>query len=367
MNYLDIDKIRSIHFEHTSKCNLLCPQCARVKDGKVVPELPLDELTLDDYKKILTPELVSQLDKVFWCGNYGDSIASNTFLECLEWVKSTGVPKISVITNGSARNSEWWVKVAKILNGPQDRVTFSIDGFEDTNHLYRVNAQWHKLIENVKAFIGAGGKAHWDYLIFDHNIHQVARAKTFAKKIGFESISFKNTSRFVNTAKFQEVMSEQVTHRKGDYSISSKENKNKTKYEQIIEKFGSFNEYVNQTPINCKTKNEQNIFIDFQMKLWPCCWVGAPKHFHDKQNIQEKQLNKLLNRYSKDFNSLRKYSLEEVLEHDFYDKDLVSSWSNTMDSEISKLFTCGRTCGDSYEFSSSTRFNEKTYYLDEVQ
>ena len=34
-----------------------------------------------------------------------------------------------------------------------------------------------------KVFIEAGGNANWDYLIFDHNIHQVAEAKQIAKKI----------------------------------------------------------------------------------------------------------------------------------------------------------------------------------------
>ena len=51
MSYLDIDEITGLHIEHTSKCNLLCPQCARVgSDGKKNPILPLNELTIEDYK-----------------------------------------------------------------------------------------------------------------------------------------------------------------------------------------------------------------------------------------------------------------------------------------------------------------------------
>ena len=103
MNYLDLSEITRIHFEHTSKCNLLCPQCARTTvEGTVNPVMPIDELSIDDYKKILTPSFAKQIEHVFWCGNYGDSIASNNFLECLEFVKSTGIPSISIVTNGSA-------------------------------------------------------------------------------------------------------------------------------------------------------------------------------------------------------------------------------------------------------------------------
>mgnify|MGYP004109623815 CR=1 FL=1 len=34
--YLTYDDITTVHIEHTSKCNLLCPQCARVVDGKIL-------------------------------------------------------------------------------------------------------------------------------------------------------------------------------------------------------------------------------------------------------------------------------------------------------------------------------------------
>tara|TARA_B110001454_G_scaffold13920_1_gene12642 strand:+ start:2072 stop:3166 length:1095 start_codon:yes stop_codon:yes gene_type:complete len=364
MNYLNLNEITTLHMEHTSKCNLLCPQCARVDEGKLNPKLPLEELTLDDYKRILTPEFAKQIKRIFWCGNYGDSIASNNFLECLEFIRHSGVEGLTIVTNGSARSPDWWTKVAQILDRDTDRVDFSIDGLEDTNHLYRINSNWKKLKENFTAFIDAGGNAHWDYLIFDHNIHQVAEAKKFAKEMGFESINFKNTSRFVKVSDFSNLMSEKVKTRKSTYTISSKENKNKTKYEQIIDKFGDFNSYVDQTPITCKYKVDKTVYIDFQMKLWPCCWVGSPTYFDDEDNIQKVQLKALQGRYEKDFNSLRKHTLEEVLEHEFYNKDLNDSWNNTMADKNSKLFTCGRTCGSDYEFSSAEgTLNAQRYVL----
>jgi len=362
MNYLNLNEITALHMEHTSKCNLLCPQCARVgPDGKKNSILPMEELTIDDYKRILTPEFAKQIKRIFWCGNYGDSIASNNFLKCLEFIRHSGVQGLTVVTNGSAQKPEWWTKIAKILDRDTDRVDFSIDGLEDTNHLYRINSIWPKLKENFTAFIDAGGNAHWDFLIFDHNIHQVAEAKGLAKELGFKSINFKNTSRFVKVDDFNEVMEIET---KNKNIISSKENKNKTKYEQIIDKFGSFNSYVDQTPITCKYKKDTTIYIDFQMKLWPCCWVGSPTYFDDDNNIQKVQLKALQSRYEKDFNSLRKHTLKEILNHEFYNKDLNDSWNNTTADKNSKLFTCGRTCGSDYEFSSQEgTFNSQRYTL----
>jgi MoaA/NifB/PqqE/SkfB family radical SAM enzyme len=353
MSYLNVDEITGIHIEHTSKCNLLCPQCARVgSDGKKNPILPLNELTIEDYKSLLTPDFASHIDRVFWCGNYGDSIASNNFLECLEFVRHSGVKGLTVVTNGSAQKPEWWIKMAKILDRDTDKVEFSIDGLEDTNHLYRINSNWQKLKENVESFIGAGGNACWDYLIFDHNRHQLAEAKDLADEMGFKEINFKNTSRFINLNDFNQILELET---KNYNIISSWENKNTDKYEQIIDKFGNFNAYVDQTSITCKYKTSKFVYIDFQMKLWPCCWVGAPTYFYNEDNIQSRQLKFLENKYGKEFNSLRTNTLEEVLKKDFYATDLVSSWNNNIEDKNPKLFTCGRTCGDNFEFSSRGR------------
>jgi len=48
-----------------------------------------------------------------------------------------------------------------------------------------------------------------------------------AKEMGFKSINYKNTSRFVNVSNFNEVMEIET---KNKSTISSKENKNRTKY-----------------------------------------------------------------------------------------------------------------------------------------
>ena len=362
MKYLELDQIKSFHIEHTSKCNLFCPQCARTLDGGLNPELDLDELTLDDYKKVFTPDFAKQLDRIWFCGNYGDPIVSNTFLDCAEYLKTAGVKSLQIHTNGSARNSDWWKRLAEV---PVE-VTFSVDGLKDTNHKYRVNSQWDKIINNMESFIDAGGKAHWDYLIFDHNIHQVGEAKQLATDLGFKSMSFKNTSRFVTTDQFQEQIdnsTQNVKTKKEEYKLSSKENVNKTKYEQIVDQYGSFDEYVNKTNISCKTKSKGSMYIDFQFKLWPCCWLGGPTHFYGNKNVQKKQLRSLQEKYGSDFNDLRKHSLYDVLHHIWYTNHLSSSWQHTMNDTNPKLFTCGRTCGTDYEFSSVGNFNEKRYEL----
>jgi sulfatase maturation enzyme AslB (radical SAM superfamily) len=369
---MKLTDIKVVHLEHTSKCNLLCPQCARTVDGNVNPLLELSELTLKDYKKIFTPEFSPQIERVFWCGNYGDSIASGNWMECAFWLRYSGVQSMQLYTNGSARKPDWWKKLAIIFNRKRDAVYFSIDGMEDTNHLYRVNSNWKIIMKNAEAFINAGGKARWDYLIFDHNAHQVKDAYNLAKEMGFRQIVFKNTSRFISNKEFLDSMprdEEEVIDRKTQekkHIIADKDNKNKNKFELIIEKYGNWNNYVNDTSIDCKYQNMKAIYINFKGQLWPCCWVGAPTHFYGKDNIQRDQLENLLTRYDENFNSIKKNSVKEILEHQYHNNDLVESWTNTMEDDNAKLHTCGRTCGSMYEFSSGMETsNAKRYYLNE--
>jgi len=352
-NFFAIDDIKSVQIDHTSRCNCLCPQCARVSNGVVNPRMPIDELTVEDYKVIFPSTIIKQVDIISQCGNYGDIVASNTILDCLEWLRENGcTAHINIMTNGSARTADWWKRLASIidLNG---RVIFGIDGLEDTNHLYRVNASWNKIMENASTYIANNGRARWDYLIFDHNQHQVEEAEKLAREIGFESFYVKNTSRFINDKNYLtgKVSEEETLKQPTDEKYRSTSSE---KFVNIIDKHNTWENYINETTIDCKFQKQSALFVDFQARLWPCTWVAAPIHFAKIDNIQTKQIHSLMEHYGTTFNSLRHHTLEDVLTHEWFASNLVSSWETD-----EKLMTCGRTCGTDYEFSSRAPANSK--------
>ena len=84
-------------------------------------------------------------------------------------------------TNGGVRNEHFWMDLAEL----DVKVIFSIDGLADTNHLYRRNVKWDKLMSNVETFISNGGRANWEYLVFKHNQHQTSQAEALSKRMGF--------------------------------------------------------------------------------------------------------------------------------------------------------------------------------------
>ena len=362
MIYLQKNKIEYLQIDHNSSCNLLCPQCIRTCDNIVNPSLPIRELQIDQYKKFINQ--LPNLKNIMFCGNYGDVIVSRTFIECLKYILSKTSAKIIITTNGSARNKKWWVDLALLLRN-RGKVNFSIDGLEDTNHLYRVNSNFNKIIENAKAFIDAGGIARWDYLVFKHNEHQIKEAEQLAKEIGFKQFQLKFTNRFIDNRQYTQ---QNIKLRNNDtIDISTKENFKASGYKQqqkIIKKYQNWSNYVDHTKINCKWRMGKQIFIDFEARVWPCTWVAGGVYHYGK-NIQKEQIYKLYTLYGKNFNSLFYFSLEDILNNQFYKNDLCQSWNSTINDKYNpKLLVCGRTCGTEYEFSSAYGKNKKIINLD---
>lgn len=353
--FLKITEIKALQIEPTSKCNLACPQCARTDKGKLNPVLPLTELTPEDYERIFISELTSQLEYVVFNGNYGDPVASKHINYAIDKLLKNKI-KIRMFTNGSLQTHNWWKELGDKFSKTKSEVIFSIDGLEDTNHLYRINSCFKKIMENAKVYIQAGGRARWDFLVFQHNYHQVEKAKSLAKKIGFQRFQEKRTARFIGGKYTKEENKNycEVFNKKGEVIDHLKAPPDKRKdFEKILEKYGSWNEYINKTQIYCRYKNNMKaLFIDFEGLVWPCCWIGAPIYFTDPEDPQKKQFDRLREKYKKNFNSLRQYSLMEILSHRWFDSELEESWQNQTTDHNFKLFTCGRTCGTSYEFTS---------------
>jgi len=339
--YKDISEIEILHLDHTSRCNLMCPQCPRTANNgsKLNPRLPITDLTLDDYKILLEPFEKEKIS-LFHCGNFGDVIASPTFDETFEF-SLTKAKQIKIATNGSARNTTWWTNLAHRAD-KKITVEFAIDGLEDTNHLYRVGSNYKKILENATAFINAGGRAHWNFIEFAHNSHQVEQARQLAKDLGFEYFSHKITARFVEYPG-------PVITRKGVQINDIEKNHNVDSMIQIQKEFDTFDNYALNTKISCKVLQIKQIFVDMNLKLWPCCWLGSPEYSSDN-NRQKQDFLRLWERYGKDFNSMRLHGWD-VLNHEFFQTYLQSSW-NDPHGDHKRMYTCGRTCGNKFEFSS---------------
>ena len=196
----DYNDIRTVHLEITEKCNAACPMCARnINGGEDNPWLQNAELSLNDIITIFPDKFIQQLNHIFMCGNYGDPIVAKDTLKVFKHFRNINPTLyLGMNTNGSARTVSWWKDLATVI-GSDGYVVFSIDGLEDTNYLYRKNTVWEKIIKNAKAFIDAGGIAHWEYIVFEHNEHQVEEARRLSEQMGFQKFQVKTSSRFFSS------------------------------------------------------------------------------------------------------------------------------------------------------------------------
>lgn len=312
MNYI-YEEISAIHLELTSLCNLKCPQCARTKDGQILPDLPLSHLSLNTIEKIFN-EMGKQVKYVHICGNYGDFILYPKPLEAIDLIYQSGVEFIKVYTNGSGRGKEFWLSLGQRLTENRGQVVFSIDGLEDTNHLYRVGSNWQTVIDSAKIFINAGGNAVWEWLPFEHNDHQIDNAISMAKEIGFSSIILKKNPRFspLNNGTHHTLKPSTKLVHKGIQTIEGMQ--------------------PTLFPIRCKYKARKMIYIDFQGYLLPCCWHGNLYKGKNKFN----DMYDIFKTYGFENFDTSKKSIRDILNHDWYTK--------AMDYTIKILPTCRKHC-----------------------
>jgi sulfatase maturation enzyme AslB (radical SAM superfamily) len=194
--------------------------------------------------KHLPVEQIAQLNKMFMCGNYGDPAAGKNTMELYQQFRKINPDIVlGMNTNGGLQSTIWWHSLGQLFNQSQDYVVFSIDGLEDTNATYRRNVSWPKLMANAEAFIAAGGSAHWDMLVYQHNQHQVDACEHLARDMGFSWFRAKVSKRpFTNELRFP-----------SGWKPST----------------------VTSTAISCHALNEQSAFIDAQGRMSPCCWLGS--------------------------------------------------------------------------------------------
>ncbi len=345
-NYKDI---RTIHLEVTQNCQASCPMCDRNMNGQGInPHINLDELTLQDCINIFPPSFIKQLNTMYMCGNLGDPIVAKDTLEIFKYFRMHNDNMwLSMNTNAGAKSPEWWQELAKVF-GRSGAVIFSVDGLEDTNHIYRQGVVWKNVERSMDAFIKGGGRARWDFLIFEHNQHQVEEARALSEKKGFEKFIAKKTGRFI-TQDSKKKESHQAVNRKG--KETAKLQKPKAKYQNsalkkqdvIINKYGSMDAYYDAAPIICKVKKDNSLYITAEGLALPCCWTAGRmyKWWHKDPKIE--QIWKFID---KDQLNAKK-GLKNVFNSNIFE-NIQESW-NKDSVQNGKLKVCAMKCGAEFD------------------
>ena len=379
--------VKLLHIELSSHCNAACPFCPRFLQGsrKVREDLRLQSISLNNFSTWFDKDALQKMSRILYCGTHGDPAMAKDAYEIFSYVKDCN-PNLwqFVHTNGGLRKPEWWAKLGALFNEHNFRVTFSIDGLEDTNHLYRRNVDWNLLMENVQAFTGAGGKALWEFLVFKHNEHQLKDSEELSKKLGFEQIVFKRPLGFNNLsntglrARGAYDKNGQLEHKlfpatNPDYvnldgplneavedsvplsfdpasmqrfKIESMKRKSENFRDDVIPIHQEYLLELDDMKINCKSNDPKygnEVYVSANGIVFPCCYVGT-RVDSDIDLYEDMQLREHMNHMGFDKFSLHNQPLQKIIDSGILDSVFTNSWDK--DSiKCGKMAYCAQTCG----------------------
>ena len=190
-----------IEIELTTKCTLGCPACPRND--------PSDNPIYWDVGHMDTNLAKSFADdptdrSYLFVGCYGDPIYHPDFIDIIKYYVDRD-KRLTIHTNGSFKKQKWWDELASINWTSKQKFTFSVDGLEDTNHIYRIRANWESIIRGMKTM---GSLPHerkprleWKMLVFPYNKHQVPEARQLAMDFGVDHFSPVTSERDINNYK----------------------------------------------------------------------------------------------------------------------------------------------------------------------
>jgi MoaA/NifB/PqqE/SkfB family radical SAM enzyme len=361
----DLSKIDEYQIEITTRCNAACPQCPRNINGEGVnPYMPLTHISLDTIKQTFTPAHIKSLRQIFFCGSYGDPIMHPKFLEILEYFRSCNDQLwLYIHTNGGVHKPYYWKEMAEIISD-RGQIDFGIDGLTDTNHLYRQNVHFEEVIANASAFINKGGRAQWNFIVFQHNEHQVEEARELSKKLGFINFLPRSTGRFLDHKHMSEIKLWPV-YKRNNHVRSLKptqlvkyQNRSMTQLPELKEEYPNIKDYFENTKITCDALLGNKVVITGEGLVLPCNFFNHNLYdmrFHETDalpfantlsfNNGKNQVEEFISKYGKDNLNINHKSLKEIFDSSFWN-DLISTWEKKFSE--GRIFECAMTCGKQF-------------------
>lgn len=251
---------KSLHIEPTTRCVLACPACPRTT-WKNIFNRPVvkSDLDVDLLEKFLDCELGKQVTHFYLCGDYGDPIYYPDLLKLINRFRHR--VSFTIVTNGSRQPEQFWQNLADVMT-ENDSIIFSIDGLEDTNHLYRINSDWNSIMQGLDIMAKSPAKIHWKTIVFSFNYNKLTEIKNFAESKGATFHSEK-------------------THRYGDQSLVPPDS--------YVENNHLYREEFNNQSFEIEPRCEKDAkVITADGSLHPCDWIRNPQTFYKSQLWKQK-------------------------------------------------------------------------------
>lgn len=327
-----------INIDIGNHCNLQCPNCMRTymtQNYNIHNNTSLDNhpylntrnVTLDDAKKWFPIEFLDErVNIIEMCGSLAEPTLSPY---CIDLVKyfAPHVDVVSISSNAATRNKEWWKELAQSASNLV--VRFYLDSLKPNNSLYR-QSDPVKIVENLRAFTSAGGKALLSHVVFKHNQDEIEDMKSLAREMNCNYRMFV-AREFTTDDTFT---SYEVEHNGIKYLLEKN---------TLIPSNPSYKDLLNSTDPHdyCSLTHEKIIRVFSNGLVLPCCHIEGQffdvyeNFFMDENNTKPISIHP---QFTKDFVnkielqggiktlSLRYNTIEDIMNSNFYRKTLQMSW-----------------------------------------
>ena len=318
--YMSWNKHRiKIQLDTTTHCNAKCPMCHRTdpKGLDRVDWLPLTQWTLDDFKKAFNPDDLKLIAHFSFTPTWGDAMMSNHTKGMIEYIfKHNSLCSVSIDTNGSIRDEDWWWEFGLISKGGKYNliVKFDVDGTTQEMHeKYRQGTDLQKVLNNMRAFAETKSKAYVQTIVFKHNQLYLSDIEKLIKEYGASQHIHVYSDRFdrgIDTFDFTDTNGNIQTLEKADLPIDNENYKNKV---------AKINENI-----KCSWGELNEISISFDGQVHPCCYFSNAYDRKDRLFL-DKPLMKSYSNQEKKLNIFHN-TLSEIINHQWIKKELPDSW-----------------------------------------
>ena len=292
----EIDTIEWLDIELTSFCNIECKGCFRVISKHADKILNKEYIDIDTIRERFQKSMFPSIKIINFCGSVDEPTSHPQFFDIIKHFADWGA-HINIATNGSLRTTKWWTELAGILPSSH-AVTWGIDGSDELSEVYRQGSNFTKVEQNYRAFNAAGGRSNWQFIVFEHNEHQLEEAKQKASDEGFKN--FKTI----------------ISHRK-----DTKGDVKAAKTEKI--------DNAPEIPyVSCKYGNQKRIFINHMGNVIPCCHLNSKMmEYSVIENIKDDFETLLVDNDYKNTINLNKVSIEEAIHSNIWN-GIIDSWDS---------------------------------------
>jgi MoaA/NifB/PqqE/SkfB family radical SAM enzyme len=292
----EMDTIEWLDIELTSFCNIECKGCFRVISKHADKILNKEYIDIDTIRERFQKSMFPSIKIINFCGSVDEPTSHPQFFDIIKHFADWGA-HINIATNGSLRTTKWWTELAGILPSSH-AVTWGIDGSDELSEVYRQGSNFTKVEQNYRAFNAAGGRSNWQFIVFEHNEHQLEEAKQKASDEGFKN--FKTI----------------ISHRKD------------TKGDVKAAKTEKIDNAVEIPYVSCKYGNQKRIFINHTGNVIPCCHLNSKMMEYNVTGIHKDEFETLLdeNDYKNTIN-LENASIEDAINSRVW-KGIIDSWDS---------------------------------------